>query len=331
MQAIVITEPGDVSVLKLKEVPKPEPNPHQVLIEVYAAGVNRLDLLQRQGNYPAPPGDPQDIPGIEYAGIVAQVGDKVSKAKVGDRVCGLVGGGAYASYLVSHEDMLIPVPPHLSLVEAAAIPEPYLTAYDAIFLHGKLKEKQTILINAVASGVGMAAVQIAKLKNCQTIGTSRTRDKLLRCQNMGLDHGLLTNSESLKFAQAVLDLTEGTGVNLILELAGASYLEDDLQCLAYKGHLILVGLLAGSTSQINLATVLRKRLTIIGTVLRHRPLAEKIELNQRFNNEIMPYFATGNLAPMIDEVFSLEEAGDAQRYMAKNSNLGRIILAIKNE
>ncbi len=327
MKAIVIEQAGGPEVLKAIEVPAPVPSGREVLVKVAAFGVNRADLSQRRGHYPAPPGEPQDIPGLEFSGVIERLGDKcLGDFPVGSKVCGIVGGGAYAEYLTIHERLLLPVPASLTMTEAAAIPEVYLTAYDALFNQGELKAGEKILIHAVGSGVGSAATQIAKLFNCFVLGTSRTREKLELIKPYGIDVTIHSVVES--FEKVVETETGGTGVDLIIDFLGGTALEANLRCLCPKGRLIFVGLLAGAEGTLNLGMVMKQRLTIRGTVLRSRPLEEKIALIQEFRKTMLPFFDSGKLKPIVTKTFGFAETAGVHQLMEENQTVGKVVVVV---
>jgi len=322
-KAIRIREPGGPEVLELGEIEVPNPSPSEVLVEVAAAGLNRADCLQRRGFYPAPPGVPADVPGLEFAGVVEAVGDAVSAWKPGDRVMGIVGGGAMATRVLSEGAELMAVPRELSLEEAAAVPEVFMTAYDAIVLQGGLRTGQTVLLHAVASGVGTAGIQITSALDANSIGTSRTAEKLPRCSELGLTHAILV--ENGQFADAVLAAAP-EGVDVILDTIGAAYLTQNIQVVAKKGRIIVIGLMGGVKGELALGTLLAKRASIHGSVLRSRSSAEKAELTQSFVASMLGRFATGDLKPIIDEVLPMTEVQSAHRRMDANETFGKLVL-----
>jgi putative PIG3 family NAD(P)H quinone oxidoreductase len=324
MRAIRIVEAGGPEVLQMGEIPRPEPGPAEVLVRVCAAGVNRAEILQRRGHYPAPPGWPADVPGLEFTGQVEAVGERVTERAVGDRVMGLVGGGGYAEYVVVHEREAIPVPELLSWEEAAAVPEVFVTAHDALFTRGRLSLGESVLIHAVGSGVGTAALQLALTAGAKTLGTSRTEWKLDRARELGLDLAIQAGAED--FADAVLDATGGRGADLILDLVGGGYLPRNLASLATLGRIVIVGLTAGAFAEIDLGVILRKRITMVGTSLRSRPLEEKIAAVQAFARHALPLFAEGRIRPVMDRSFAIEDAPDAHRRMEADQNFGKIVL-----
>ncbi|HUS27816.1 MAG TPA: NAD(P)H-quinone oxidoreductase [Kofleriaceae bacterium] len=323
MRAIAISKPGGPEVLALVERASPEPSRGEVLVRVRGTAVNRADLLQRMGAYPAPADSPPDIPGLEIAGEVAALGRGVERLKVGDRVFGLVGGGGYAEEVVSHERALARIPDGMSFEDAAAIPEAYCTAHDAIVTQAQIKSGETLLVHAVGSGVGTAAVQLARALGATVIGTARTADKLDRARELGMDHGIV--AEGGKFADAVRGVASD-GVSVILELVGGNYVAEDLRCVATLGRIVLVGLMAGTKGDLDLGLVLRKRARIFGTVLRARPLEEKIAAMRAFEAQVVPLVARGACKPIIDCVMPLADAARAHERMQSNAGFGKIVL-----
>ncbi len=326
MKAVYIKEFGGAENLEIREVENPsKPTDKQVLVNVKASALNRADILQRQGFYPAPKGFPERILGLEFAGEVAEIGENVTDFAIGDRVFGITAGGAQAELLLTEESLLAKIPENLSFTQAAAIPEAFITAHDAIFTNGNLQENETLLIHAVGSGVGLAALQIAKAQNIKVFGTSRTLEKLEKCREFGLDEGILTANE-IKFAETIKE--KNGGVDVILDLVGAKFFNENLESLNLKGRLILVGLTSGRTAEFNFGIALSKRLKIIGTVLRSRPTNEKAEANQKFIAEVLPLFESGKIVPNIDRIFKLEEIRTAHEYLESNESFGKIILEI---
>ncbi|MCI0351077.1 MAG: NAD(P)H-quinone oxidoreductase [Acidobacteriales bacterium] len=328
MRAIVISRPGGPEVLEMREVPVPRAGPNELLVSVKATAVNRLDLLQRMGMYPPPPDCPQDIPGVEYAGEVASIGPNVSLFQPGDRVFGLVGGGSYAEYLVVHERTVMPIPEGMSFDAAAAVPEAFITAYDAMILQARLKAGETVLISAVGSGVGAAAVQLAKAFGACAVGTARSARKIAAANELGLDNGIVVTDGN--FVDKVLEATEGRGVDVVLELAGGSYVTDDIRLMAPRARLVVIGLVAGARAEIDLARLLRNRLQIRGTVLRARSLEEKITVIEQFAADVLPLLGSGKVKPIIDRVLYLSAAAEAHECVAANENFGKVVLAVEN-
>jgi putative PIG3 family NAD(P)H quinone oxidoreductase len=331
MKAIVISKPGGPEVLELREVATPEPGPGQVRVRVHACAVNRADLLQRMGAYPAPADAPQDIPGLEIAGEVDALGQGVAHLKVGDRVFGLVGGGAYAEAVVTHARTLARIPDELDFTHAAAVPEAFITAYDAMVLQGGLSAGDVVLVHAAGSGVGTAAVQIARAIGARSIGTARTEAKLARAIELGMFAGVVpeTKDGAPSFAAKVCEhaAAQGRGgADVVLDLVGGSYFPESLRALAEGGRLVSVGLLGGARAEIDLGLVMRRRLRVLGTVLRARPLEEKILAAQVLERRLAPLFAAGSLSAVVDRALPLAKAAEAHAYMAANEGFGKIVL-----
>jgi putative PIG3 family NAD(P)H quinone oxidoreductase len=323
MKAIVMRTPGGPEVLELRDVPRPEPGPGEVRVRVASSGLNRADLSQRMGRYPAPPGSPQDILGLELAGTVDALGEGVLGLSVGDAVMGILGGGGYAEYALSPRETLVPVPNGMSPVTAGAIPEVFMTAYDAAFLQEGLRAGETLLVHAVGSGVGTAALQLARRAGATVIGTSRTADKLERARALGLEHGVVADED---WPDRVLALTGGRGVDVILDLVGAAYLAGNQRVVAERGRHIVVGVPAGSEASLSLRALMGRRASIRGTVLRARSVAEKGAVASAFVRDVLPGFASGELVPVIDRVFPASEVGEAHRLMESNQSFGKILL-----
>jgi putative PIG3 family NAD(P)H quinone oxidoreductase len=322
-KAIRIREPGGPEVLEVGEIEVAPPGPSEVLVEVAAAGLNRADCLQRRGFYPAPPGVPADVPGLEFAGVVESAGDSVSAWQPGDRVMGIVGGGSMATRLVTEGAELMAVPKELSLEEAAAIPEVFLTAYDAIVVQGGLGAGRSVLLHAVASGVGTAGIQLASVIGAISIGTSRTADKLPRCTDIGLNHAVLV--EDGNFAEGVLEAAPN-GVDVILDTIGAAYLAQNVKVIGKKGRIIVIGLMGGVKGELALGALLAKRASIHGSVLRTRSPEEKADLTKSFTDEMLGRFATGDLKPIIDEVLPMTDIQAAHQRMDANETFGKLVL-----
>ncbi|MEX2109100.1 MAG: NAD(P)H-quinone oxidoreductase [Gemmatimonadaceae bacterium] len=324
MKAIVITRPGNAEVLEMQERPIPEPGVGQVRVRVRASALNRADILQREGNYPVPPGAPADISGMEYAGEVDAVGQAASLWKAGDRVMGIVGGGGHAEFLCVHEREAMPIPGGMAWEEAAAIPEAFLTAYDALFNRLKLQAGEMLLIHAVASGVGTAGLQLARVAGATVVGTARSPGKLERAKKLGLDVAIDSSRED--WPAQIEKAVGAERVDAVMDLVGGSYLEGNLRVLALRGRIVVVGLTGGATAQFNMGALLRKRLTIVGTVLRSRPLEEKIELARDFSEHVVPLFETGKITPVVDRVLSFQEIRAAHELMESNETFGKLVL-----
>ena len=326
MRAAVITEPGGPGVFRVQEVEDPQAGPEDVLVDVKATALNRADLLQREGRYPAPPGVLAEVPGLEFSGVVIEAGGRVASLSQGDKVFGLLGGGGYASRVATHHLMAMPMPSNLDFVQAAAIPEVFFTAYDALFNHCDLKMGESVLIHAVGSGVGTAALQLAHSAGAYVFGTAGSSDKLAKAAELGLDVGI--NYKEQDFAQVVKDRTDGTGVNVVLDMIGEPYWERNLASLSLKGRLVLVGLMGGDKVQTSLGALMPKRLRVHGTTLRARPLEEKIALTQQIQRHVLPLIADGRIVPVVDRDFPLDQVTQAHEYMESNANFGKIILTI---
>jgi NADPH:quinone reductase len=326
-KAVVIEGKGEPDVLTLGTLQLREPGPAEVLVEVKAAGLNRADTLQRRGFYPAPPGAPAQVPGLEYAGVVAATGAEVRAWKTGDRVMGIVAGGGMASHVVVHEREAIRVPAALSIEDAAAIPEVFLTAYDALFPQARLALGENVLLHAIGSGVGTAALQLARACGARALGTSRTQDKLERCRALGLqaEDGLLVADK--RFAQAVMERTAQRGADVILDSVGAAYLSENLAALAQRGRMVVIGMMGGGTGELPLGALLAKRACIMGTVLRARALEEKASLAQAFSRDALPLFERGVLRPVVDCVMPMSDVAEAHRRIERNDSFGKIVLA----
>lgn len=326
MQVLRITRPGGPEVLDFEERPAPAPGPWELLVRVHATALNRADLLQIRGAYPSPPGVPADVPGIEYAGEVIATGPLVRRFKVGDRVMGLVGGGAFSEQLITHEREALPAPENLDLTQAAALPEAYLTAFDALVLQGGLRMGESVLIHAVASGVGSAGAQLCRAMGARVIGTGRNAGKLSRASAWGVEKTVLCDSSPPRFADAVREATGGRGVELALDLVGGDYVPETLLAMAPQGRVLLVGLVAGREATADLNVILTRRLRLTGTVLRSRPPEEKMALTQAAERSLLPLFQAGTLTPVVDAVYPMREAREALERMARNETVGKLVL-----
>jgi putative PIG3 family NAD(P)H quinone oxidoreductase len=324
MRAVIYEGAGGPEVITIGVVPKPEVQKDHIRVRVHAAGLNRADLIQRRGHYPAPHGWPANIPGLEYAGEVEAIRPGVTRWKVGDRVMGLVGGGAQAEFVVVHQYEVLPIPRSLSYAEAAAIPEAFLTAYDALVTRARLQARERVLVHAVGSGVGTAATQIAKHLGGVVLGTSRSGDKIARALVYGLDIGIDTSQMS--FRDAV-----GEPVNVVLDVLGGPSFADNLAVLAPRGRLVLLGFLAGSQTEVDLSPILRKRLEVIGTVMRTRGLEERIPLVREFAERMLPLFEAradqaGPLRPVLERTYPMTQLADAHRVLEGNATFGKIVV-----
>lgn len=324
MRAVVITRPGGPEVLEVQEVATPEPQGDEVRVQVRAAGLNRADLLQRAGGYPAPPGAPENIPGLEFAGVVEAVGPRVRQWRPGQRVMGLAGGGAQAEYILEPEGLLVEIPENLDFVQAAGIPEVFMTAHDALFTQAALQMGERVLIHAAGSGVGTAAIQLAHATGATVYGTSRTPEKLERARPLGLDVALSAQN----FAAEIQRLTNGAGVNVVLDFVGATYLQQNLEALATWGRIVFLATMGGVQANINLGLVMGKRASLKGVTLRTRTLEEKMAVTRLFASHVLPLLATGKIKPVIEKVYPLEQIGQAHAEMGENRNFGKLVVTM---
>ncbi len=325
MKAVAIPTFGGPEVLEVVERPLPEPSRGEVRVRIRATAINRADVLQRMGAYPAPPDAPPDIPGLEIAGEVDALGPGVERLAIGDRVFGLLGGGGYAEAATAHERALAKIPDGMSFEHAAAVPEAFVTAHDAMVTRANLRSGESVIVHAAGSGVGTAAVQLGRALGAYTIGTARTADKLERAKQLGMDEGITVLDGS--FAAAVKKLVPA-GADAVLELVGGKYVDEDLRAVKTLGRIVLIGLMAGTKTELDLGLLLRKRITITGTVLRSRPLEEKLAAMRAFEAQVVPLFTRGKLAPVIDTVLPLDQAAAAHQRMATNAGFGKIVLRV---
>ncbi len=327
MHAVQITAPGGPEVLQPCQRPVPEPRPGELLIKVAASGVNRPDVLQRKGLYPVPPGI-SDLPGLEVAGTVA-AGASADLASagldVGDPVCALVAGGGYAEFCVAPVGQCLPVPKGLSLVEAASLPETFFTVWQNVFFIARLKPGETLLVQGGSSGIGVTAIQLAKAMGSQVIVTAGSDDKCAACVALGADHAI--NYRTHDFAAEVKRITDGRGVDVVLDMVAGDYLAREIACLADDGRLALIATQGGNTAQVDAGLVLRKRLTITGSTLRPRSVAYKSALAQDLRAEVWPLIAAGRIKPVIHQVFPAAQAAQAHALMESSAHVGKIVLS----
>lgn len=330
MKAVTIASHGGVEGLEVCDVDPPaNPTADRVRVRVRTAALNRADILQRLGHYPAPRGFPPHIPGLEFAGEVESVGEEVSLWTPGQRVFGITGGGAQAEFVVTPENQLAEIPSNLDWISAAAVPEAFITAHDALFTQAELKLGETALVHAVGSGVGTAAVQLARIAGANIFGTSRTADKLERAKAYGLTSGLVIKDDPTVLVDAVDQWTGGQGVNVILDLVGARYLDANLSTLASAGRMLLVGTTSGSKAILDFARVMGKRAKIVGTVLRARSADEKAVATRLFAAHVVPLLANRQVRPVIDSVYPMDQVRDAHKRMESNESFGKIVLRIE--
>ena len=325
MKAVVLHEHGGPEVLQIEDVASPSFGAEDILVSVVATALNRADLLQRMGFYPNPFPQGPEIPGLEFAGTVKAVGERVTAWKVGDKVMGIVSGGAYAEELVLHERQAMAVPQSVSLSDAAAIPEVFMTAWDALVVQGGLTSGRWALVHAGASGVGTAAIQICRAIGARIVVTCSS-GKVDACRKLGAD--VVVDYTSEDFVAVVAHATQSQGVDVVLDVIGGDYVERNVAALAVKGRIIQVGVMAGKPVPFNVGVLLAKRATITGTVLRARPLEEKIALTQRFITEMLPLFDRGVLTPVIDSRYAFSDIAHAHTHMAANANVGKIIIDV---
>ena len=324
MKAAVITRPGGPEVIEIRDVEAPVAGKDDVLIRVRASGLNRADIHQRKGGYPAPPGSPADIPGLEYAGEVVDVGANITTFRPGDRVWGIVGGGAHAELLVAPASTVARAPDHISWEDAGAIPEAFITAHDALVSQASLARGERVLIHAVGSGVGLAAIQVCRAVGAIPFGTSRTADKIERARSFGLEDGAALKDASELPGHARNWATNGFDV--VLDLVGGAYTPASIEAMAVRGRLMLVGLVAGSTATFDMRRILSKRIKFVGTVLRARTIPEKAAATAAFDRDLGPSFTNGMLKATVDTVFALDRIGDAHRRMESNDSFGKIVI-----
>jgi NADPH:quinone reductase len=328
MLAIEISRPGGPDVLTPVDRPMPAAAAGEVLIRVHAAGVNRPDILQRLGRYPPPPGV-SDIPGLEVSGTVAGLGPASNDSRrwrIGDAVCALVAGGGYAEYCVAPEPQCLPIPERLDFAAAAAVPETYFTVWTNLFQRARLRAGHRVLVHGGSSGIGTTAIQLAHAAGAVVYATAGSQAKCDACQRLGAAHAI--NYRTTDFVRTIGELTSGRGVDIILDIVGGEYLEKNLSCLAVDGQLVQIGLLGGASSALNLAVLMQKRLTITGSTLRIRSVAEKGALAREVEQQVWPLLAAGRVAPVVDAVLPLRHAADAHRRLEAGEVIGKLVLAV---
>ena len=324
MRAVVLEAKGGPEVLQVIEIPDPAAGPDEIVVDVSTTAVNRADLLQRMGLYPGPPSE-YEVPGLEFAGLVSEIGERVDSWTVGDAVMGITGGGAYAERLAVHERQAMAVPASLPLNEAGAVPEVFITAWDALVRQGGLTAGRWALVHAGASGVGTAAIQIAKALGARIIVTaSPTKHDI--CYSLGAD--VVVDYRSRDFVEAALVCSGRRGVDVVLDVIGADYLDRNVAALAVGGTIVQVGAMGGARTEFNLGALLPKRATLVGTVLRARPLEEKIAVTQQFEREMLPLIAAGVMGPVIDSRYPLDRIADAHQRMESNANSGKLVIDV---
>jgi putative PIG3 family NAD(P)H quinone oxidoreductase len=325
MRAVVLRSHGGPEVLGLEAVPEPEPGPEEVVVDIRATAVNRADLLQRLGLYPNPYPEALEIPGLEFAGTIRSLGDRVRAWQIGDRVMAITGGGAYAERIAVHERQLMAIPASVSVEDAAAIPEVFLTAWDALVVQGGLTSGRWALVHAGASGVGTAAIQLAKALGAR-IAVTCSAGKVEACRALGAD--VVVDYGAQDFVAEVKQATGDAGVDVVLDVIGGDYVDRNIQSVRVGGRIVQVGVMGGGATTVNVGALLPKRASLIGTVLRARPIEEKIAISRRFAAEILPLFEAGRLRPVIDSRVDLDHIADAHRRMETNANVGKIVIDV---
>ena len=323
MNYIQIEKHGDPGVLKLHSMPVPEPGPGEVLIKVAAAGVNRPDVMQRKGLYPPPPGA-TDIPGLEVSGTVVSVGQNVSKPPINSEVCALVTCGGYAEYCLATASICLPVPEKISLVNAAGIPETFFTIWTNVFKRGQLKAGESLLVHGGSSGIGTTAIQLGKAFGATVYITAGTSDKCEFCNNLGADAAI--NYREQDFSEEIKRLTEGKGVNVILDMVGGPYFPKNIRLLADEGRLVQIALMQGSKAEVDFRSLLLKRVTLTGSTLRPRSVEEKTKIAHALQKNVWPLLESGAIRPIIHETFPLKQASEAHRLMESSAHIGKILL-----
>jgi NADPH2:quinone reductase len=326
MKAIIITQPGGPEVLQLQDRPQPVPEPGEVLIKVAAAGVNRPDVYQRKGNYPPPPGASPDIPGLEVAGTIVGTGKDCQRWVAGDKVCALLSGAGYAEYCVVPEGQCLPVPPNLSFPDAASLPETFFTVWSNLFERGKLKTGESLLVHGGSSGIGVAAIQLAKASSVTVYVTAGTEEKCAFCEKLGADKAIDYNQK--KFKEEIKRLTNERGVDVILDMVGGDYTADNLEILAEEGRLVFINFMKGEEATIKLGPLMRKRLTITGSTLRPRDSFFKGAVARELERTVWPWLVSGKVKPIIFKTFPLEQATAAHELMERGEHLGKIVLLV---
>ena len=338
MKAIEIPNPGPPEVLRLTDRPTPSPGPAEVLIEVVAAGVNRPDLMQREGRYPPPPGT-TDIPGLEVAGRISAIGPAGAEGearsasgriwRMGDEVCALLAGGGYAEYCVAPAVQCLPLPQGVSMIDAAAVPETFFTVWTNVFQRGRLATGEWLLVHGGTSGIGSTAIQLAAARGAKVLATAGTPAKCQAVERLGATRGI--NHRSEDFVEVVRDITAKRGVDVVLDIIGGTYAQRNLECLARDGRLVQIGVMGGSNAEVQLRTIMLKRLTVTGSTLRIRTPAEKGAIAVELEREVGPLVASGRVRPVVDETFALADAAAAHRKLEQGDVVGKVVLIVRRE
>jgi NADPH2:quinone reductase len=325
MRAVEIAKPGGPEALVPTERPLPTPKPNEILVKVAAAGVNRPDILQRQGLYAVPP-DASDLPGLEIAGEVVACGAKASRWKIGDKVCALAHGGGYAEYCAVPEVQALPVPKGLSVIEAASLPETFFTVWSNVYDRGRLKAGETLLVHGGSSGIGVTAIQIARAMGNRVLATAGSDDKCAACVKLGADRAI--NYRTQDFLAEVQAATDGKGVNVILDMVGGDYVPKELKCLADEGRLVFIAFLRGPKTELDINEVMRRRLTLTGSTLRPRPVEFKGAVAASLREHVWPLIESGKIKPVIFKTFPLAQASEAHKLMESSQHIGKIVLTV---
>ncbi|EHQ28582.1 NAD(P)H-quinone oxidoreductase [Mucilaginibacter paludis] len=325
MKAVIITHPGPPEVLQIQDRPKPQISTGEVLVKVAAAGVNRPDVAQRKGNHPPPAGASIDIPGLEVAGTIVEVGADVTRWKIGDQVCGLVIGAGYAEYCVIPAGQCLPIPGNLTLVEAASLPETFFTVWSNVFDRGNLQPGESLLVHGGSSGIGVTAIQMARALGSKVFVTAGNEEKVSFCESLGAERAINYKTESFK--EIIEEATQGKGVNVILDMIGGDYTPDNIKCLAVEGRLVMINSMKGREAKVDLAEVMRKRLIITGSMLRGRDVAFKTAIAHQLEQHVWPLIAAGQIKPVIYRVFPAEQGAEAHALMESSDHIGKIVLS----
>lgn len=323
MQCIAISSPGSADVLRPVKQPLPVPGDDEVLIRVIAAGINRPDILQRQGLYPPPPGAP-DLPGLEVSGEIVSVGNHESRWQVGQQVCALLSGGGYAEYAVAHEELCLPIPAPFTAIQAAAIPETFFTVWSNLFLHNTLKAGESLLVHGGSSGIGTTAIQLANAMNHRVFVTAGSQEKCQHCLELGAERAINYRDED--FVSEVKALTDGKGVDVILDMVGGDYVQRNIRAATFRGRIISLAFLKGSKVEVDLMPMMLKQLVLTGSTLRSRPVSEKAEIARSLLDKVWPLLDNGVIAPVIHRTFPLHRANEAHRLMESSEHIGKIVL-----
>lgn len=327
MRAIQITKPGGPEVLQLVEIAPPQIKADEILIEVKAAGINRPDIVQRQGLYPAPMGA-SELPGLEVAGVIAQIGSNVTKHKIGDKICALLAGGGYADFVACHQDLALPIPQSLNFIEAAALPETFFTVWSNIFDQCHLQTDEVVLIHGGTSGIGVCAIQLVKAFGAKAIITAGNEEKCAFATKLGAD--LAINYKKTDFVTETLNFTENKGADIILDMIGGDYVNRNYKAAAFKARIAQIAFLNGNIAQINLNYIMRKKLIHTGSTLRAQPVSFKKAIGDQLLNKVWPLLTNKTIAPIIDKIFLLQDANEAHKYMEANKHMGKIILDLQD-